>query len=74
ENEESITMAEPSPPNLLILLTDDEKLGRMTVQLEGFMAFTDQLITDLEKLEEDWRGTASPAAMRASFKHRRRWV
>lgn len=60
-------MAHPTPPTLLLVLTEDHDPLRVTVPLESFLRFAQEIVDDLDDLEFRWHHRAAPAANAAAF-------
>ncbi len=63
-------MAESNSLPLMVMLTDESSGGRISVSLEGFVAFTEWLFADLDRLEERWLPTSAPVDKKATQRSR----
>ena len=60
-------MAHPTPPTLLLVLTEDHDPHRVTVSLNSFLRFSEEITDGLEDLEYRWHHRAAPAAGLAAY-------
>ncbi len=60
-------MGNASTPDLLVSLASKDKLGRVAVPLESFLAFAHDVSNAMEDLETDWLHAASPQASRQAL-------
>jgi len=64
---EEKVMAHPTPPTLLLVLTEDQDPLRVAVTLESFLQFSQEIADGLEDIEFRWHHRAAPAANMAAF-------
>jgi hypothetical protein len=60
------------PPTLLLVLTEKEDPLRVTVPLDGFLRFAEQVTRGLEAVVHRWQHRAAPVA-RVGMLHRGTW-
>lgn len=60
-------MAGKSPSSLNLVLTDDDGLGNIVVDMEAFFDFSFWLAEELEDLVALWAHTATAKSLRSDF-------
>ena len=65
-------MTHPTPPDLIVELNPQDSYGKITVGLEPFLDFGDEITLGLASLVERWQDQAAPAAWLAEFQRERR--
>lgn len=60
-------MAGKSPSSLNLVLTDDDGLGSISVDMEAFFEFSFWLAEELEDLVALWAHASTPRSLRAEF-------
>ena len=56
------------PKSILLVLSTDEQLGRLTVNLESFLAFDGECSNRMDQLVDRWKPLAAPKAARQALR------
>jgi histidinol phosphatase-like enzyme len=64
-------MKSKSPQEVKLVLSDNEGVGRISVDLEAFFAFSFWMAEELQDLVEKWKHVAPPANRRSPRPARR---